>query len=141
MVLRLLVSKSLPKQPHLNVSRIPGHSNTIYKIRHKSGLDSESTTSIMLHRAEGGSPSYLLIYTLLVASAVIVNTGYFTMFTFGQLRASRSLHRRLLDSVLATTWRYVLQIIPSRPSYQRSCRQMARYNTFSSVGYRAAVLR
>ena len=49
--------------------------------------------------------SYLSAYAGLLGFAVLMNAAYFAMFVFGQLRASRLLHRRLLESVLGTTLR------------------------------------
>lgn len=51
------------------------------------------------------SRSYLSVYTGLLVFATVMYAAFFTMFVFGQLRASRVLHNQLLESVLGTTLR------------------------------------
>lgn len=53
---------------------------------------------------------FLLGYAaLLLSGSIIYSIGYAT-FVFGSLRASRSIHNRLVDSILGTTLRSVTNI-------------------------------
>ena len=55
---------------------------------------------------------YLGIYAaLLVVCMVVYSIGYGT-FVFGSIRASRSIHNRLVGSILGTTFRW-LDIVPT----------------------------
>jgi ABC-type multidrug transport system fused ATPase/permease subunit len=51
--------------------------------------------------------SYLGVYGAMLGVAVIFYMTWVTIFTFGQLRASRTLHERLIKSVLGTTLRWL----------------------------------
>ena len=51
--------------------------------------------------------SYLTIYGLILLVAVICYTGGSGVYVYGGLRASRSIHRQLIESVLGTTLRYI----------------------------------
>jgi ABC-type multidrug transport system fused ATPase/permease subunit len=47
------------------------------------------------------------VYTALLALAVLAYCIWVAIFTYGQIRASRSLHQRLIDAVLGTTLRWL----------------------------------
>ena len=49
--------------------------------------------------------SYLTVYGLILLAMVITYTVGSGVFVFGALRASRSIHRKLIESVLGTTLR------------------------------------
>ena len=51
--------------------------------------------------------SYLTIYGLILLVAVIAFTVGTGVYVFGALRASRSIHRKLIESVLGTTLRCI----------------------------------
>jgi ABC-type multidrug transport system fused ATPase/permease subunit len=51
--------------------------------------------------------SYMAGYTFLVAAMIIIFGIAQLSLTFGALRASRSLHHRLMDSILGTTLRWL----------------------------------
>ncbi|TFY61104.1 hypothetical protein EVG20_g7183 [Dentipellis fragilis] len=50
---------------------------------------------------------YLMIYCLLALISVIIYSSAFVVYVFGSLRASRSIHRRLIESILGTTLRWL----------------------------------
>ena len=49
--------------------------------------------------------SYLVIYGLILLAMVISYTTASGVYVFGSLRASRTIHRKLIESVLGTTLR------------------------------------
>ena len=49
--------------------------------------------------------SYLTVYGFILLAMVITYTVGSGVFVFGALRASRSIHRKLIESVLGTTLR------------------------------------
>ena len=49
--------------------------------------------------------SYITAYRLILLTMVINYTVGLAVFVFGALRASRSIHRKLIESVLGTTLR------------------------------------
>ena len=51
--------------------------------------------------------SYLTIYGLILCAAVTSYTVGAGVYMFGALRASRSIHRKLIESVLGTTLRCI----------------------------------
>lgn len=51
--------------------------------------------------------SYLIIYAVLLAAAAVVYVAANIVYLFGSLRASKSVHQLLIESVLGTTLRYV----------------------------------
>lgn len=51
--------------------------------------------------------SYLTIYSLILLVAVIAFTVGTGVYVFGALRASRSIHQKLIESVLGTTLRCI----------------------------------
>jgi hypothetical protein len=51
--------------------------------------------------------SYLTVYTVLLGVAVVAYCIWFALFTFGQVRASRSIHQTLIDSTLGSTLRWL----------------------------------
>lgn len=52
--------------------------------------------------------SYLTVYTLLLAVAAIFYSLAFLVYIFGSLRASKIIHKALVESVLGTTLRFVV---------------------------------
>lgn len=54
--------------------------------------------------------SYMLIYSALVLSSISVTVIDFIYYSFGTLRASKSIHNELVNSVLAATFRYEYQM-------------------------------
>ncbi|KAF8898485.1 hypothetical protein BD779DRAFT_1607278 [Infundibulicybe gibba] len=50
---------------------------------------------------------YLSVYGILLLAAVIVYCSAYVVYIFGTLRASRSLHKQLIESVLGTTLRWL----------------------------------
>ncbi|KAF9786031.1 hypothetical protein BJ322DRAFT_1057551 [Thelephora terrestris] len=56
---------------------------------------------------EVSSVKYLLVYSILLTSASVLYAMATSVFTFGSLRASREIHRRLISSVLGTTFRWL----------------------------------
>ena len=60
------------------------------------------------HKAsEVSSVKYLLVYSILLTGASILYALATSIFTFGSLRASRAIHRKLISSVLGTTLRWL----------------------------------
>ncbi|KAF7978858.1 hypothetical protein HWV62_44329 [Athelia sp. TMB] len=59
-------------------------------------------------------PYYLLVYTLLLLIACVLYTFSAIVFIFGSLRASRAIHKALIESVLGTTLRWLDQTPTSR---------------------------
>ena len=57
---------------------------------------------------------YLGIYSVLIALCVIIYSIAYTLFFFGALRASRSIHGQLIDSILGTTLRWLDTVPTSR---------------------------
>ncbi|KZV91547.1 P-loop containing nucleoside triphosphate hydrolase protein [Exidia glandulosa HHB12029] len=57
-------------------------------------------------------PKYLLGYGALLLTGSIIYSIAYTTFVFGSLRASRSIHNRLIDSILGTTLRW-LDVVPT----------------------------
>jgi hypothetical protein len=55
-----------------------------------------------------GLISYLTVYTLLLAVAAIFYSLAFLVYIFGSLRASKIIHKALVESVLGTTLRFVV---------------------------------
>ncbi|KAH9166019.1 hypothetical protein EDB89DRAFT_2076264 [Lactarius sanguifluus] len=51
--------------------------------------------------------SYLIVYGLILLMATASYTAGFAVYTFGALRASRTIHRILIDSVLSTSLRWL----------------------------------
>ena len=51
--------------------------------------------------------SYLSVYGFMLLAIVVIYTIGFGVYVFGSLRASRSIHQKLIDSVLGTTLRFV----------------------------------
>jgi hypothetical protein len=52
--------------------------------------------------------SYLLVYAFLLIVAGIVYSLAYLIYVYGSMRASRIIHKVLIESVLGTTLRYVL---------------------------------
>ncbi|KAI0066587.1 hypothetical protein BV25DRAFT_1403282 [Artomyces pyxidatus] len=52
-------------------------------------------------------PYYLGVYTLILVSGILVYGGGYTIYIFGALRASKSVHRKLIESILGTTLRWL----------------------------------
>ncbi|TFY83125.1 hypothetical protein EWM64_g881 [Hericium alpestre] len=50
---------------------------------------------------------YLTVYCLLVLTSIVLYSGAFVNYVFGQLRASKSVHRKLIESILGTTLRWL----------------------------------
>jgi len=60
------------------------------------------------HKAsEVTSIKYLLVYCILLTGASVLYAMATSIFTFGSLRASRAIHRKLISSVLGTTLRWL----------------------------------
>ncbi|KAF9650725.1 multidrug resistance-associated ABC transporter [Thelephora ganbajun] len=57
--------------------------------------------------SEVSSIRYLLVYCILLTGASILYAMATSIFTFGSLRASRAIHRKLISSVLSTTLRWL----------------------------------
>lgn len=55
--------------------------------------------------------SYLTVYGLILLAAVISYTVGSGVYVFGALRASRSIHRNLIESVLGTTLRCIFKCL------------------------------
>lgn len=53
--------------------------------------------------------SYLTAYGLLLLAGVIAYGAGSTVYIFGTVRASRSIHGKLIEAILGTTLRYVLR--------------------------------
>lgn len=51
--------------------------------------------------------SYLTVYALLLALAATIYSLAYLVYVYGSLRASRLIHKLLVDSILGTTLRYV----------------------------------
>ncbi|KDQ56808.1 hypothetical protein JAAARDRAFT_36283 [Jaapia argillacea MUCL 33604] len=65
-------------------------------------------TQYRLHPADEVSvPYYLTVYVLLLLAAVVTYCFGYLMFYIGSLRASRTLHKQLITSVLGTTLRWL----------------------------------
>ena len=79
--------------------------------------------------------SYLTAYGLLLLASVITYGTGSTVYIFGTVRASRSIHGKLIEAILGTT----LRCVP-RCSYQvwwimSSTFQMARHDPYVSSDY------
>lgn len=53
------------------------------------------------------SPSYLSLYIILVAAALVSFIGANLLFILGSLHGSKSIHRRLLNSILGATYQWL----------------------------------
>ncbi len=51
--------------------------------------------------------SYVAVYCLLVLITLAVYAMSWSLYVYGNIRASRFIHKQLIDSVLGTTLRYV----------------------------------
>jgi len=51
--------------------------------------------------------SYLTVYGVILLVAATCYTIGYGVYVFGAVRASRSIHRNLIESVLGTTLRYI----------------------------------
>ena len=51
--------------------------------------------------------SYLTVYGLILLTATTSNMTGSGVYVFGALRASRSIHRKLIESILGTTLRCI----------------------------------
>jgi ABC-type multidrug transport system fused ATPase/permease subunit len=51
--------------------------------------------------------SYLGIYWMIIAGAVVCYSSGFTIFIYGSLNASRRIHERLTKAILGTTLRFL----------------------------------
>lgn len=47
----------------------------------------------------------MAVYALLIGAVIVIYAIVFVDFLFGSLRASKSLHKILIEAVLGTTWR------------------------------------
>jgi ABC-type multidrug transport system fused ATPase/permease subunit len=72
--------------------------------------------------------SYLGGYTILLVGSVLCYVTWVTVFTYGQMRASRTLHERLIDSVLGTTLRW-LDTTPTSRIIARCTRDIRAIDT------------
>lgn len=52
-------------------------------------------------------PSYLLVYAVLLIVAGITYSSAYLVYVYGSMRASRIIHKVLLESVLGTTLRSI----------------------------------
>lgn len=75
--------------------------------------------------------SYLTVYALLLALAAFIYSFAYVVYLYGSLRASRLIHKLLIDSVLGTTLRYV-QIRKSSPLYLYVFFQVVRQDSHES---------
>src|ERR1700753_1633206 len=73
---------------------------------------------------EVSSLQYLLVYSMLLTGASILYALATSVFTFGSLRASRDIHRKLISSVLGTTLRW-LDSTPTARGIGRGTQAMA----------------
>ncbi|KAI0932658.1 hypothetical protein AcW1_000283 [Taiwanofungus camphoratus] len=55
---------------------------------------------------------YLAVYSLLLVTAIVLYCVFYLVYVFGSLRASRSIHKTLVTSVLSTTLRW-LDVTPT----------------------------
>ncbi|EIN13416.1 P-loop containing nucleoside triphosphate hydrolase protein [Punctularia strigosozonata HHB-11173 SS5] len=81
---------------------------------------------------------YLAVYSGLLVFAIICYVIGFTFYTFGQLRASRTIHRKLIESILGTTLRWLDKTPTSRVIAR--CTQDIRAIDGPVSDYLAAVL-
>jgi len=82
------------KGQSIRTPRISGCERCIVSIRPDDHLRSDINLT-----------SYMTIYAALLGVAIVMRIAWFILFAFGHLRACRSLHRRLLDSVFGATLR------------------------------------
>lgn len=86
-----------------------GPSNTFSVVGEKSMSSSRSLqTGVYGSRRLIKRYSYLTVYSLIVFAAIVFQVSATVTWTYGSVRASRSLHRVLLDSLLRSTFRSVL---------------------------------
>lgn len=78
--------------------------------------------------------SYLTIYGLILLAATIGFTTASGVYVFGTLRASRTIHAKLIDAVLGTTLRWVPQC-PYLVHASFLYVQMARYDPHVTGDY------
>jgi hypothetical protein len=78
--------------------------------------------------------SYLSVYGLILLFELLSYTGGSIVYVFGALRASRTIHRKLLESVLGTTLRYVTKcpVLTSMNDLISSTAQVAGYYPYVS---------
>ncbi|KAF7362328.1 Multidrug resistance-associated ABC transporter [Mycena venus] len=70
------------------------------------------------------SPSYYLsIYAAMLAFAMVFYSSYFTIFTFGSMRASLVIHERLMNSIVGSTMRW-LDMTPTSRVMARATQDM-----------------
>ncbi|KAF8150440.1 P-loop containing nucleoside triphosphate hydrolase protein [Mycena galopus ATCC 62051] len=80
------------------------------------------------------SPSYYLsIYAVIIAFAMVAYSGYFTIFTFGSMRASLVIHDRLMDSIVGCTMRW-LDTTPTSRVVTRATQDMQIVDDAMTVG-------
>ena len=60
--------------------------------------------------------SYLIVYGFMLLAMVVSFTMGYGVYVFGTLRASRSIHQKLIESVLGTTLRCVSSSWPMLPA-------------------------
>ena len=100
---------SLPSRPG---SWVTGPSNTTSTLRNRLiSLCKYSVISaflsLLLIAVGLMFSSYLSVYGFMLLAIVVIYTIGFGVYVFGALRASRSIHQKLIDSVLGTTLRFV----------------------------------
>ncbi|KAJ6497544.1 multidrug resistance-associated ABC transporter [Mycena sanguinolenta] len=80
------------------------------------------------------SPSYYLsTYAAILASAMVFYSGYFTIFTFGSMRASLVIHGRLMNSIVGSTMRW-LDMTPTSRVIARATQDMQSVDDAMAVG-------
>lgn len=76
-------------------------------------LSSACTFSYAIHKLNNLC-SYLTVYSLMLVVALTAYIVGYVFFVYGALRASRSIHKGLVKSVLGTTLRWLDQTPTSR---------------------------
>ncbi|KAJ7125203.1 P-loop containing nucleoside triphosphate hydrolase protein [Mycena epipterygia] len=80
------------------------------------------------------SPSYhLSIYAAILAFAMVFYSWYFTIFTFGSMRASLVIHDRLMNSIVGSTMRW-LDTVPVSRVMTRTTQDMRTVDDSMAVG-------
>ncbi|KAJ7189543.1 P-loop containing nucleoside triphosphate hydrolase protein [Mycena pura] len=80
------------------------------------------------------SPShYLSMYAILLAFSMVFYSWYFTVFTFGSIRASSVIHGRLMNAIIGSTLRW-LDLTPTSRVMTRATQDMRTVDDSIAVG-------